>query len=213
MWANHIVNWKFTALEVTMHSSSKLCRILQVADVHLIRVATRTWKCNWYCSSSSISSIVTVVHYSQELSRETFNHVGANGYLAINYTCNQTPDLWLLLKVFFYIKKLWQNFSWSSKLRFFAAKMSRICKLQVFKNSPKLTIFNQLLFTKNVNVECDFFCNFQTPCLFLILQGVKNQLIFWGQLANAVDADKIFKKLCLLDRLDNAWQTSKFCLF
>ena len=86
-------------------------------------------------------------------------------------------------------------------------------KLQVFKNSPKLTIFNQLLFTKNVNVECDFFCYFQTPCLFLILQGVKNQLIFWGQLANAVDADKIFKKLCLLDRLDNAWQTSKFCLF
>ena len=45
-------------------------------------------------------------------------------------------------------------------------------KLQVFKNSPKWTlfgIFNQLLSTQNVNVapfarnvECDFFCDFQT---------------------------------------------------
>ena len=45
-------------------------------------------------------------------------------------------------------------------------------KLQVFKNSPKLTIFgifNELLATQNVNVarfarnvECDFFCDFQT---------------------------------------------------
>ena len=48
-------------------------------------------------------------------------------------------------------------------------------KLQVFKNSPNWTIFgifNQLLSTQNVNVaryarnvECDFFCNFQTPCI------------------------------------------------
>ena len=48
-------------------------------------------------------------------------------------------------------------------------------KLQVFKNSPKLTIFgilfNELLSTQNVkiarfarNVEWDFFCDFQTPC-------------------------------------------------
>ena len=47
-------------------------------------------------------------------------------------------------------------------------------KLQVFKNSPKWTIFgifNQLLSTQNVNVarlarnvEWDFFCDFQTPC-------------------------------------------------
>ena len=47
-------------------------------------------------------------------------------------------------------------------------------KLQVFKNSPKWTIFgifNQLLSTQNVNVarfarnvEWDFFCEFQTPC-------------------------------------------------
>ena len=47
-------------------------------------------------------------------------------------------------------------------------------KLQIFKNSPKLTtfgIFNQLLSTQNVNVarfarnvEWDFFCDFQTPC-------------------------------------------------
>ena len=46
------------------------------------------------------------------------------------------------------------------------------CKLQVFKNSPKLTIFgslNELLSTQNVyvasfarNVECDFFEDFQT---------------------------------------------------
>ena len=48
-------------------------------------------------------------------------------------------------------------------------------KLKVFKNSPKLTIFGifkLLLYTLNVNValfarnvEYDFFCNFQTPCL------------------------------------------------
>ena len=47
------------------------------------------------------------------------------------------------------------------------------CKLQVFKKSPKLTIFgifDQLLSTQRVNVarfarndEWDFFCNFQTP--------------------------------------------------
>ena len=50
-------------------------------------------------------------------------------------------------------------------------------KPQVFKNSPKLTIFgifNWLLSTQNVNVarfalnvesvERDFFCGFQTPC-------------------------------------------------
>ena len=47
-------------------------------------------------------------------------------------------------------------------------------KLQVFKNSPKLTlfgIFNELLSTQNVNVarfarnvECDFFGDFQTLC-------------------------------------------------
>ena len=47
-------------------------------------------------------------------------------------------------------------------------------KLQVFKNSPKWTIFgilNQLLSTQNVNVarfardvEWYFFCDFQTPC-------------------------------------------------
>ena len=44
--------------------------------------------------------------------------------------------------------------------------------VQVFKNSPKLTIlglFDELLSTQNVivdrfarNVECDFFCDFQT---------------------------------------------------
>ena len=47
-------------------------------------------------------------------------------------------------------------------------------KHQVFKNSPKWTIFctfNELLSTQNVNVarlarniEWDFFCDFQTPC-------------------------------------------------
>ena len=45
-------------------------------------------------------------------------------------------------------------------------------KLQVFKNSPKLTIFGifkELLSSQNVNVarfarnvKCDFFCDFQT---------------------------------------------------
>ena len=49
-------------------------------------------------------------------------------------------------------------------------------KLQVFKKSPKLTIFgifNELLSTQNVNVgrfarnvERDFFCDFQTLCTF-----------------------------------------------
>ena len=47
-------------------------------------------------------------------------------------------------------------------------------KLQVIKISPKFTIFgvfNELLSTQNVNearfarnVECDFLCDFQTPC-------------------------------------------------
>ena len=43
-------------------------------------------------------------------------------------------------------------------------------KFQVFKNSPKGTIFEKLLSTQNVNVACfarnvewDFFCDFQTP--------------------------------------------------
>ena len=50
--------------------------------------------------------------------------------------------------------------------------------LQVFKKSPKLTIFgifNQLLSTQNVNVarfarnvEWDFFCDFQTMCHYVI---------------------------------------------
>ena len=50
-------------------------------------------------------------------------------------------------------------------------------KLQVFKNSSKLTIFgiyNQLLATQNVNVarfarnvDWDFFCDFQTPCTYV----------------------------------------------
>ena len=49
------------------------------------------------------------------------------------------------------------------------------CKLQVFKNLPKLTIFsifNELLSTQIVNVarfarnvECDFFFDFQTQCV------------------------------------------------
>ena len=48
-------------------------------------------------------------------------------------------------------------------------------KLKVFKNSPKLTIFGifKLLLSTQIvnvalfarNVEYDFFCNFQTPCL------------------------------------------------
>ena len=49
------------------------------------------------------------------------------------------------------------------------------CKLQIFKNSPKLTIFgifNELMSTENVNVarfarnvEWDFFCDFQILCI------------------------------------------------
>ena len=60
-------------------------------------------------------------------------------------------------------------------------------KLQVFKNSPKCTIFgifNWLLSTQNVNVarfarnvEWDFFCDFQTPWLAL---GGKATLWRWG---------------------------------
>ena len=51
-------------------------------------------------------------------------------------------------------------------------------KLQIFKNSPKFTIFglfNELLSTQNVNVarfarnvEWDFFCDFQTPLICLL---------------------------------------------
>ena len=45
------------------------------------------------------------------------------------------------------------------------------CKLQVFKSSPKLTIFDNFneLFVNRAryarNVEWDFFCDFQTPCI------------------------------------------------
>ena len=44
-------------------------------------------------------------------------------------------------------------------------------RLQFFLKSPKLTIFHQLLFTLNVarNVNWDFFCDFQTLCIYLIL--------------------------------------------
>ena len=55
-------------------------------------------------------------------------------------------------------------------------------KLQGFKNSPKWTIFgvfNSLLSTQNVNVarfarnvEWDFFCDFQTPWIWLIIYNV-----------------------------------------
>ena len=55
-------------------------------------------------------------------------------------------------------------------------------KLQIFKNSPKLTIFgifNKLLATQNVNlarfariVECGFLGDFQTLCFFGILQMI-----------------------------------------
>ena len=45
-------------------------------------------------------------------------------------------------------------------------------KLQIFKKSPKLTIFNELLSTQNVNVarfarnvKWDFFCDFQPLCI------------------------------------------------
>ena len=50
---------------------------------------------------------------------------------------------------------------------------NNVCKLKVFKKTPKSTIFgifNELLSTQNVNVarfarkvEWDFFCDFQTP--------------------------------------------------
>ena len=64
----------------------------------------------------------------------------------------------------------------------------------VFKNSPKLTIFGifkQLLSTQNVNVarfarniECDFFCDFQTLCkrlfsLFINLASRMKSFSFW----------------------------------
>ena len=68
------------------------------------------------------------------------------------------------------------------------------CKLQVFINSPKLTIFgifNELLSTQNVNVarfarniEWDFFCDFQT------LWGWKKKKIGNWILQKAKLADK-----------------------
>ena len=45
-------------------------------------------------------------------------------------------------------------------------------KLQVFINLSKLTIFgifNKLLSSQNVNVECDFFCDFYTLCDYLFV--------------------------------------------
>ena len=57
--------------------------------------------------------------------------------------------------------------------------------LQVFKKSPKLIIFgifDELLTTQNVkiarltrNVECDFFCDFQTLCAFFGASVVKQR--------------------------------------
>ena len=61
-------------------------------------------------------------------------------------------------------------------------------KLQVFKNSPKLTIlgiFNKLLSTQNVNVarfarnvEWDFFCDFQTLWAFIVTNRQEAMNIF-----------------------------------
>ena len=57
-------------------------------------------------------------------------------------------------------------------------------KLQVFQNSPKLTIFGiftELLSTQNVNVarfarnfQWDFFCDFQTLCVWLMCLGKRS---------------------------------------
>ena len=53
-------------------------------------------------------------------------------------------------------------------------------KLQVFKHSPKWTVFgiyNELLSTQNINVarfarnvKCDFFCDFQTLCITNLME-------------------------------------------
>ena len=63
-------------------------------------------------------------------------------------------------------------------------------KCRILKNSPKRTIFgifNELLSTQNVNVarfarnvECDFFCDFQTLCFWWLLENLlkfHNELI------------------------------------
>ena len=71
-----------------------------MADVHLIRTTLIPPAPENAIVVQHIDSNGVDRHYSQELSGETFNHVGANGYLPINYTCNQTPDLWSIFSIF-----------------------------------------------------------------------------------------------------------------
>ena len=90
------------------------------------------------------------------------------------------------------------------------------CKLQVFKNSPKWTIFgifNQLLSTQNVNVarfartvEWDFFCDFQTPCL---CKGRIYVQLFSTALLYAVE--QLLRSLFSFFALGLHWELVKIC--
>ena len=65
-------------------------------------------------------------------------------------------------------------------------KITKKSHFDVFKKSPKLTIFgnfDELFSTQNVNVarfarkvECDFICDFQTPCYPKNYNFRKNEL-------------------------------------
>ena len=95
-----------------------------MADVHLIRTTLIPPAPENAIVVQHIDSNGVDRHYSQELSGETFNHVGANGYLPINYTCNQTPDLWSIFSIFQSEKKMKVKHS-------FISKMSLYCKATI----------------------------------------------------------------------------------
>ena len=91
----------------------------QVADVHLIRTTLIPPAPENAIVVQHIDSNGVDRHYSQELSGETFNHVGANGYLPINYTCNQTPDLWSIFSIFQSKKMKMTHVDFFVRCRFF----------------------------------------------------------------------------------------------
>ena len=113
--------------------------------------------------------------------------------------CSSSRKQEFLLVIDYFSKKNLENISkcliwnWHFSPIFVLLKLNILVtlfdrKLQVFKNSPKWTIFgifDELLAIQNVNVarfarnvECDFFCDFQTLCtysaLWLVTQPQKS---------------------------------------
>ena len=87
-------------------------------------------------------------------------------------------------------------------------------KLQVFKKSPKWIIFgisSKLLSTQNVNVarfarnvEWDFFCDFQTPCVF----GFSRMLSTNKSLDVQPQSSNLVSRLVTLNRVSTTWGSS-----